>query len=147
MRAEADSRSLYDLLELQVVPAYYEGRDHDDVPQAWVTVMKEAITTIGPRFSTRRMVKEYTDRFYIPATRQGAALMAERFQLARDLAGWKAWIYTHWNELDVQAQGPTEGRLALGQSAEVTASVGFGSLSPRDVIVELVCGLVTTMDA
>jgi starch phosphorylase len=65
----ADARALYELLENEVVPLYYE-RDPDDVPRAWVRVMKEAIRTAAPAFCTRRMVKEYTEKFYVPLARR-----------------------------------------------------------------------------
>jgi starch phosphorylase len=64
----ADARALYELLENEVVPLFYE-RDPDNVPRAWVRVMKEAIRTAAPVFSTRRMVKEYTEKFYVPLAR------------------------------------------------------------------------------
>jgi starch phosphorylase len=62
----ADADALYRLLESQVVPLFYK-RDADDVPRGWVRVMKEAIRTSVPTFCTRRMVKEYTEQFYVPA--------------------------------------------------------------------------------
>ena len=65
----ADALELYRLLEEEVVPLYYK-RDADDIPRGWVQVMKEAIRTVVPAFSTRRMVKEYTERLYIPAMRR-----------------------------------------------------------------------------
>jgi starch phosphorylase len=65
----ADAEALYELLEGEVVPLFYE-RDADDVPRDWVRVMKEAIRTTVPVFCTRRMVKEYTEKFYVPAARR-----------------------------------------------------------------------------
>ncbi|MGD2104645.1 MAG: alpha-glucan family phosphorylase [Anaerolineae bacterium] len=65
----ADAEALYQLLEDEVVPLFYE-RDPDDVPRDWVQVMKEAIRTAVPVFCTRRMVKEYTEKFYVPAARR-----------------------------------------------------------------------------
>jgi len=62
----ADAGALYRLLEEQIVPAYYE-RDEQDVPRRWVGLIKEAIRTVGPRFCTRRMVKEYVEKMYEPA--------------------------------------------------------------------------------
>jgi starch phosphorylase len=62
----ADADALYCLLESQVVPLFYK-RDTDNVPRGWVQVMKEAIRTSVPTFCTRRMVKEYTEQFYVPA--------------------------------------------------------------------------------
>ncbi|HNT75304.1 MAG TPA: alpha-glucan family phosphorylase [Anaerolineae bacterium] len=69
----ADANALYHILEEQVVPLYYQ-RDRDDVPRGWVAMMKEAIRTIGPQFSTRRMVKEYTENYYVPALKETLAL-------------------------------------------------------------------------
>jgi starch phosphorylase len=62
----ADAEALYGLLENEVVPLFYK-RDNDGVPRDWAQVMKEAIRTAGPVYCTRRMVKEYAERFYIPA--------------------------------------------------------------------------------
>jgi starch phosphorylase len=62
----ADADALYRLLEEEVVPAFYE-RDAHDVPTRWVRLVKEAIRTVLPRFSARRMGKEYAERMYAPA--------------------------------------------------------------------------------
>ena len=67
----ADAEALYDLLEHEVVPLFYR-RDGDWVPRGWVHVMKEAIRTAAPVFCTRRMVKEYAERFYIPIARRAS---------------------------------------------------------------------------
>lgn len=60
---EADAAALYDILEKQVVPLYYKVGD-DGIPHDWVRVMKEAMISIAPAFSARRMVKEYVTKFY-----------------------------------------------------------------------------------
>lgn len=67
-RDTVEAASLYQLLEEEIVPLYYQ-RDSDGVPRGWVRVMKEAICSIAPLFCARRMVKEYVERFYIPAAR------------------------------------------------------------------------------
>ena len=66
---DADSEALYHLLEQEVVPAFYE-RDEHGIPRRWVRIVKEAIRSVTPAFSTRRMVKEYAERFYTPGMRQ-----------------------------------------------------------------------------
>ncbi|KPK02170.1 MAG: alpha-glucan phosphorylase [Nitrospira bacterium SG8_35_4] len=65
---ERDADAIYGLLEDTIVPLYYR-QDEDGVPNDWVTVMKEAIKQTGPRFSARRMVKEYALKFYQHALR------------------------------------------------------------------------------
>jgi starch phosphorylase len=71
----ADADALYRLLEEEVVPAFFD-RDAGKVPHRWVATIKQAITTVAPRFSARRMVKEYTERMYAPALEKRA--MANR---------------------------------------------------------------------
>ena len=61
----ADAESLYATLENELVPLYYD-RDAGAVPAGWVEVMKEAIETIAPQFSTQRMVQDYVERLYAP---------------------------------------------------------------------------------
>jgi starch phosphorylase len=73
-RNAVDAAMIYDLLEKEVVPLYY-NRSIDDVPHGWVKMMKESIKSNAPRFSSRRMVKEYASRYY-PLLLAGAA--AER---------------------------------------------------------------------
>jgi starch phosphorylase len=62
-----DAASLYDILENEIVPLYYQSRSSDGLPGEWLSRMKESIRTIGPQFSMRRMVKEYVDHLYLPA--------------------------------------------------------------------------------
>ncbi len=61
-----DAAALYALLEKEVVPLYYQV-DEDGIPLGWVNMMKEAMKSLGPAFSARRMVGEYTRKFYQPA--------------------------------------------------------------------------------
>jgi starch phosphorylase len=62
----ADAAALYRLLEEDVVPAFYD-RDANGIPHRWITIVKESIRSVAPRFSARRMVKEYVERMYAPA--------------------------------------------------------------------------------
>jgi starch phosphorylase len=64
----ADAAAIYRLLEEQVVPAFYDRTD--GLPARWVAVVKEAIRSVGPNFSARRMVKQYAERMYGPALRR-----------------------------------------------------------------------------
>ncbi len=61
----ADAEALYHLLENEIIPMYYE-RDRQGVPHRWVKIAKEAIRSISPIFSARRMVREYTETMYLP---------------------------------------------------------------------------------
>ena len=63
---QADSESLYELLENEIIPLYY-NRDDDYTPRGWLRQVKESIRSLAPVFSTHRMVKEYTTEMYVPA--------------------------------------------------------------------------------
>jgi len=65
----ADRESLFQILENEVVPLYYT-RDADGVPRGWLGVVRETIRSITPRFCARRMVTDYTEQLYIPASQQ-----------------------------------------------------------------------------
>ncbi|MCP4428077.1 MAG: glycosyltransferase family 1 protein [Chloroflexi bacterium] len=67
---EHDAHVLYQLLEDEIVPLYYT-RDRDGVPRGWAEIMREAIRSNAPRFSMRRMVKEYTTELYLQGMGNG----------------------------------------------------------------------------
>ena len=62
----ADANELYSILEEKVIPLYY-AQSFDGIPHEWVAMMKESIRSIAAPFSARRMVKEYVQRYYVPA--------------------------------------------------------------------------------
>jgi len=67
----AEAEALYRLLEEEIVPSFYD-RDGGDISTRWLRTVKEAIRTVMPRFSTRRMMKQYAEEMYTPAARHGA---------------------------------------------------------------------------
>ena len=67
LQDEADAESLYDTLENVIIPLYYKKRPSDGLPGEWIGRLREAIRTLAPHFSTRRMLKEYVDELYVPA--------------------------------------------------------------------------------
>lgn len=65
----ADAESLYRTLEHQIIPLFY-NRDPKEMSHDWIARMKDAMKTVIPQFSTRRMVKEYVEKFYAPAAKK-----------------------------------------------------------------------------
>jgi glycogen phosphorylase len=70
-RDAKDAATIYAILEQEVVPLYYQVND-EGTPAGWVKMMKAAIKSTGPLFSARRMVKEYSQKFYQPAIQAAA---------------------------------------------------------------------------
>src|SRR5262245_12244908 len=64
---QVEAEALYDLLEGDVIPTFYD-RGEDALPRRWVERMKSSIGNLCHFFNTHRMVREYTERFYLPAS-------------------------------------------------------------------------------
>jgi glycogen phosphorylase len=136
---EADSLSLYSRLEEEIVPTYYD-RGADGIPHRWIAYMKEAIRTCTPAFSMRRMVKEYTTRFYVPDIHESTKIEQNSYAKARILATWKDKVKQAWPGLQLYVEGQREGQLSLGEGFDVRAWVHTDKLRPEDLTVELVYG-------
>ncbi len=139
IQAQDDSNSLYEILEEEIIPAFFE-HNAQGVPARWTDYMKDSIRSCTPKFSMRRMVKEYTTRYYVPEIQQGIRVEANHYERERQLAAWKERVRTSWNKLELYVDGRREGQLSLGESIDVHAWVRADGLNPDDLLVELAYG-------
>jgi starch phosphorylase len=141
-----EAESLYNLLEREIIPLFYE-RTLDDLPRKWVARIKESMRTIVPRFNTNRMLRDYTRQMYLPAMRRMRKVWADDLALARALATWKDRLRSHWHEVRVvEVQSPPSQVLKVGDSLALQARVHLGSIPPEDVAVEVYYGQLTPDD-
>ena len=96
----ADSESIYEILEKQIIPAFYE-RNEKGIPEKWVEIMKESIKSAASLFSTHRMVQDYTNMYYVPLMERVDRLTSNNFKLATDLSNWKKHISREWPQVDI----------------------------------------------
>ncbi|WP_336366496.1 alpha-glucan family phosphorylase [Marinobacter sp. C2H3] len=134
-RNREEARDLLDLLEYDVIPAYYE-RAVQGYSEAWVARSKASMRTITPRFNAQRMVMDYVERYYQSATAQGQRLLADHGQQARDLARWKARVRQAWPGVTLSMVGCVDGRCAFDEGVEVSAEAFLNGLAPEDVRME-----------
>ncbi len=140
---QVEAEALYDLLERDVVPMFYE-RGLDRLPRRWIERMKASIASICHFFNTNRMVAEYTERFYIPAARRYEVMTAEEMARAKALAAWKRRVYALWNQIYVErVSGDLPSGIRVNDEFTLHALVHLGELKPEDVRVELYVGLVS----
>ncbi|HEX9530002.1 MAG TPA: alpha-glucan family phosphorylase, partial [Acidimicrobiales bacterium] len=144
-RDQVEAASLFDLLEHQVVPLFYE-RNEGPVPRRWVGRVKSSLRSLGPRVTASRMVRDYVERMYEPVAGRADALAAADHREARELAAWKAKVIGAWRELKVAGVDSQTNVTDLGASREVEALVSLGSLSGSDVEVQLLHGPVGPND-
>ncbi len=139
-----ESKALYDLLENEIVPTFYD-RSSDDVPREWTQIMKNSMRTVNAEFNTNRMVEDYTQRFYIPCLTNAQRLNRDDFAPARELAGWRHNMNKQWNDVRVQAvDTPPQTVQLMGTNLPVEAAIHLGSIPPEDVLVEAYHGLMNT---
>jgi len=141
---EVESNAIYDLLEKELVPLFYD-RGPDGLPRRWIARMKEAMRVVIPRYNTNRMVVEYMEHLYRPTEHRYQRLCADRFERAKGLAEWRARLHEQWSEVRIMGvDADVNHELAVGSELEVRASVMLGQLGPEDVSVELYEGALDT---
>jgi glycogen phosphorylase len=136
-----EAAALYDLLEHDVIPAFYERGD-DGIPHLWIARMKASISKLTPMFNTHRMLRDYTEGYYLPAGRDARAMLTQDLKLARDVAAWRARVRDAWTDVrcEILAAEPATGELRVGEDLHARARVELGTLEPADVEVELYVG-------
>ena len=97
-RDAQDAGDLYDLLERDVVPAFFE-RDAQGLPRAWLARMRESMARLTHRFSATRTVCEYTEEHYLPAAAAYRARAADGGAQGRRMVAWREDLERHWEGL------------------------------------------------
>jgi starch phosphorylase len=126
------------LRENHIIPLYYAQPD-GKLPLAWIQVMREAIRSVTPVFNTHRMVKEYTERLYIPAAKSHEDFARDNCQPATELSQWKSRMRKDWPQVriyDVQVGNQDRQNIPVGESLQVSARVHLGGVDPKHVRVE-----------
>ncbi|MHC4408484.1 MAG: alpha-glucan family phosphorylase [Planctomycetota bacterium] len=142
LQAEYDSRSLYRVMESEMIPEYFD-RDASGLPTAWIERMRRSMTTVPAFFSTHRMVTDYSNFGYKPLGAAHERLEANDFGEARAIAARKEKLERAWRSVQIDDLSVTDasgGSLGLGETFDVEASIRIGDLEPDDVVVELFIG-------
>jgi len=139
-----DSKALYDLIEHEIAPTFYYRTDNG-LPTRWIEMMRQSMADLAPTFSTLRMVREYTSRFYVPASRAFNNLSSDKLERAKNALIWRDKVAGAWDKVRVAHVHDDAGATAiLGSEFEVHAEVELGDLSPSDVRVQVMVGQVTS---
>jgi starch phosphorylase len=138
-RNREDSRDLYELLQDQVIPMYYR-RNELGISSEWVRMAKRSITTLLPRFNSTRMVMEYVNKFYGPASRQWRRYSEGGFAAAQGVAAWKAKVRQAWSGVSLRRLDEPQKRIGFGETLSLKVAASLNGLAPEDVRVEVLMG-------
>jgi glycogen phosphorylase len=128
--AEADA--LYTLLEQKVVPEFYT-RDEQGIPTAWVARMRESMARLTPQFSANRTVRDYTEKYYLPALAACQERAADKGALGARIVNWRHALEQKWAGLRFG-----EMKIATtGEKHTFEVQVFLDEINPDTVRIEL----------
>jgi starch phosphorylase len=138
-RDREEARTLYEILQDQLIPLYYKHGPLGYSP-GWVATAKRSIASIMPIFNTTRMVREYQNKFYSAASRQWRRYSANEFASARRLAEWKGRVRAAWPGVVLRRMDSSPKRISYGDSLRFEVAINLNGLAPEDVTVEILFG-------
>jgi glycogen phosphorylase len=140
-RDEIEANSLFDLLERQIVPLFYQ-RTEGPVPRRWIERVKHELISLGPKVTASRMVRDYVTTLYEPAALGADRMAAEGHTAAKALSAWKERVLAGWGAVRLTGVSADTGSAELSTVRTVSVSVELGPLEPSDVAVQLLHGPV-----
>ena len=146
LQDEVESGDFYNLLEREIIPVFYD-RGLDNLPYGWLEKMKAAMCHLCPIFNSHRMVQDYTNQFYISASRRYNDLSRDEMKGAKELALWRDKIMTNWDQIRINRINvhdgtpvPVSGHLRIG------TDIFLNQLEPEDVDVDIYFGPLSFKD-
>ena len=137
----ADSQSMYRTLEEKIIPTYYE-KDKNGISKKWLELMKNSIITTGGKYSTARMLVDYTNKLYIPLCN----LTKKYYQDIDNVAAYNSWkkdLYVNWKDVKItQVDNLDNITIDAGNNIEVGCEVELPNIDVENVIVEAYYGKI-----
>ena len=145
-RDDLEANALYDLLETEVVPRFYETND-EGVPPRWLEMVRHTLKSLGPKVLATRQVRDYVRELYAPAARTARSLNSD-YVGAHTLSAWKQSVRAAWPGVRVEhieSEGVGD-QAEVGATLAVRAWVALGDLAASDVEVQVVHGRIGADD-
>ncbi|SFH24859.1 maltodextrin phosphorylase [Desulfotomaculum arcticum] len=135
-----DYNSLLTVLNQVIIPAFYD-RQPDGTPVKWIQKMKQSIKTIAPRFSTERMVTEYTEKFYLSAMQRNSIFTADNYQMCQEMYKFKQFLINNWHNVQIiNVQASEAETMPLGDELFIQATVRLKQIPREYIQVEIAYG-------
>ena len=137
---ELDAATIYQILENDIAPAYYNADRTTGRSSEWIGYIKNTIAKVACNFTTNRMLTDYMEQYYAPQAVKVAELKADEYAQARELAAWKVRVRREWENVRGVSSSQEQTTYDITQSQPYHASVQLqlGDLSPEEVGVEAI---------
>jgi starch phosphorylase len=138
---DADSQSIYQTLENKIIPTYY-AKDENGISAKWLEYMKNSIISTGGKYSTSRMVVEYTDKLYMPLINLTNKYFYD-LENVTQYCLWKKELYNNWNDIKIIQKSNLDNiTLDAGNNIEVSCAVELPNIDRESVEVEAYYGKI-----
>jgi starch phosphorylase len=137
-RDRQDARTLYEILQDDVIPLYYRRDEKLGFSPGWVHICKRSMASILPHFNSNRLLHDYACCFYGPAAAHGRKVAAGSYAKAQELARWKNHVREAWPGVGLRISQPPKPRVVFDQAVPLDVFVRLNGLEARDVRVECV---------
>lgn len=137
---ELDAETIYAMLENEIIPLFYK-RNEKGIPTGWVSYMKNSIANIAPRFTTKRMMDDYFEKFYNKLYQRSLLIKKDDYQMAIEIARWKESMKEKWNQMEiisVEIPDYEKNPIKLTDNYNGEIKIDLKNLLPEEVGVELV---------
>mgnify|MGYP000219628540 CR=1 FL=1 len=139
---ELDAELIYHTIENDIIPTFFQY-DKEGLPNKWISYIKKSIAYIAPKFTTKRMLDEYYQKFYYSLFNRYNQFIKNNFELARSLATWKMKVLLSWPTIqvvDMSLPDPKSQAIKLGEPFNISITIKFSNLSPNDIGAEVLFG-------
>ena len=139
----ADSASIYKTLENKIIPMFFNKPQKNGYSEEWMETMKQSILTTGGKYSTARMLVDYTEQLYIPLINLYNNYYTNLEDAAR-YSHWKHQIKANWKDITIeQLENPENIKIDAGEKIEVSCKVTLPNIEKEDIRVEVYCGKIS----
>jgi phosphorylase/glycogen(starch) synthase len=137
---ELDAATIYQILENDIAPAYYNVDRTTRRSSEWIGYIKNTIAKVACNFTTNRMLTDYMNQYYEPQAKDAEAVKADDFRQARELAAWKSRVRREWENVRLisRTEPETTYDLTLATPFHAAMELQMGSLTPEEVGLEVV---------
>ena len=137
---ELDSATIYQILENDIAPAYYNVDRTTGRSSEWISYIKNTIAKVACDFTTNRMLTDYCNQYYVPQALRATSVKADDFKTAREIAAWKAHVRREWSNVQMLSRTTPQTSYDLSQANLFHAELvlNMGDLTPEDIGVEVV---------
>ena len=137
---QADSKSMYDTLENKIIPAYY-NKDKNGISKTWLQYMKNSIMSTGGKYSTSRMLVDYTNKLYMPLCNLTKKYY-NNLDLVSEYNAWKHSIASNWKDIQIEQDQTNADNITIdaGNQIEVKCTVTLPNIDVNHIRVEVYYG-------